>query len=328
MSTKKARKQSKQSVTDETRSNHRNATSSRTMTSAWDLEDLRVKFAKYVIGNCWLKVANLKPGSKMRRRGEGGIRSWQDRLAGKGITNSAYAFHAFLGSDNQEDSFDALVAERLSVIEKAGLTAPRKGVEFEQLDFSGFLMDGAHRNTALERLAEACALSVAGGEEKKFYEWVPVIIYSRAIIPDVCIVSKVINDTGCMGVPEDALEVITFTQSVCAMYLKKEHELALRANNKWVAKKELKDQKPPTVSLMTEYLMLQRGRGSKATKASKGYARQLVQAATNAKGPMTTHITVLLDLAEKRYADVGSPSLFLLVPNSPQNLIVESYSVK
>ena len=90
------------------------------------------------------------------------------------------------------------------------------------------------------------------------------------------------------------------------MYTELHHEAHLRSRNKWVEKKSLSDQIPPSVSNLVVFLTKQAG-GSASTT---GFFRQIVTAALHVTGPCTTYLKSVLDDAEKRRSKV---QLFLVV---------------
>ena len=123
------------------------------MTQDWDLASIQEAFDVHKICNGWMRVKNLQPGSEMRRRGEGGVRSWMERLDGKGITNVDYALRAVLSTDEQEQTILALVMVRKEKYKAAGIDIPERGIDVGKLeDEEGALVDGGHRHSGLSRL--------------------------------------------------------------------------------------------------------------------------------------------------------------------------------
>ena len=269
------------------------------MTHNWDLACIQEAFDVHKLCNGWMRVKNLQPGSDMRRRGEVGVLSWMERLDGKGITNVEYALRAVLTSAEQEKAILALVMITKEKYKKAGIPTPDRGIDLGRLeDATGALFDGGHRHTGLSRLEDRCRTP----ESKAVYIWVPVILYSRAMLPKMVLYSKVINATGSCCVPEDSLERLTFTQGMIAMYTELHHEGDLRRRLKWVRTKSLSAQMPPYVSDLVVFLAKQAG-GSASTS---GFFRQIVTAALHVRGPCTTYLKSVLDDAEKRRNKVHS----------------------
>ena len=203
----------------------------------WDLVNIRRRLDAQFICRTWMKREDLEPGSDMRRRGEKGVRSWMSDLGGIGIESQEFALYVYMDEEKSEDKLLTFVEKYKEKFAAAGISVPAT-IEFAKEDtadlkLQGRLIDGGHRHESCRRLAKEAKSAAARAP----YEWIPVRIYKRAVLPDICLFSKIINDQGSTGVKEDALEVLTFYQGMTKTFVETEqldlaNEMAQQAYNK------------------------------------------------------------------------------------------------
>ena len=265
----------------------------------WDLGELEEMLDTFTIARGWMLVANLKPGSRMRRVGVAGVRDWAKRLYGRGILKERYALAVVLATEKAEKAVQKMVTQKITDLKEANLLdalGSDKLPNLGKLQFKGSLKDGAHRTAALQLNLEQ------DPENEALYKWVPVVIYQRAVEQHTIVMSKVFNVRDKTGVDEDKLEKLTLCQGLVEQYWDEHYYEELKAKYKksgttWVDQPWWKfpQTQRPKGSVLLHYI-----KSVGKMKTTPGYYRQVLKASNNVAGKATEYLTKILDEAEAK----------------------------
>lgn len=224
-------------------------------------------------------------------------------LKDKGITNHDFGLYVVLNDAEMETQLVDAVDLYTTKLREANISVPSV-VELSRDDagsdaLDGDIIDGGHRHEAMNRLADVTTALI----ELAKYDWVPVRVYKRTLLPDIVLFSKLINDQGTTGVKEDALEKITFYQGMINAYVENEqmevYAKRLAAKGKAPTKKHA-NLPPPTIAELLAYIHKCIG-----DKLSSGYFRHVISASLALIGRPTEYLVDSLNNAEKAKREVG-----------------------